>query len=173
MLRGAAVSNIGAGEKMSDFSVIVCEKTGKWAAAIRRVLRPESGLCETRGWPACSRELKTRTAAFVALEVLPENAEAVCRRLAELTRRSRHVHAVLLADRSLKPVEWLLREAGGAHVLFSRREIIQLRPIWERFWAQIPPSQMTFREHVWSRLPWTKYASAEPAALRQKERSKT
>ena len=150
-----------AGEKMDDFSVVVCEKTGKWAAAIRRVLRPESGLCETRSWPACLRELQTRTAALVALEVLPENAEAVCRRVAELTRRSRHVHAVLLADRSVKPLEWLLREAGAVHVLFSPREIIRLRPVWERFWAQIPPSQLAFREHVWSRLPWARHASSD------------
>ena len=146
---------------MNERSVVVYEKTGKWAAAIRRVLRPESGLCETRSWPACLQELRARTAALVAVEVLPDNAEAVCRRLAELAKRSRHVHAILLADRSLQKVEWLLREAGAVHVLFSPRDIVRIRPMWERFGAQIPPSRMTFREHVWSRLPWARRASGE------------
>lgn len=139
---------------MNESSVVVCEKTGRWAAAIRRVLGPAPGLCETRSWPACRQELRTRTAALVAVEVLPDNAEAVCRRLAELTKRSRHVQAILLADRSLRKIEWLLREAGAVHVLFSPGEIIRLRPVWERFRAQIPPVRTTFREQVWSRLPW-------------------
>jgi hypothetical protein len=139
---------------MIESNVVVCEKTGRWAAAIRRVLGPAPGLCETRSWPACLQALRSRTAALVAVEMLPDHAEAVCRRLAELSKRSRCVHAILLADRSLQKAEWLLREAGAVHVLFSPRDIIRLRPIWERFRVQNPPSQMTFREHLWSRLPW-------------------
>jgi len=146
---------------MNDSSIVVCEKTGNWAAAIRRVLRPASGLCETRSWQACLQEVRTRTAALVAWEVRPENAESVCRRLAELTRRFRQVHVILLADRSLRPVEWLLREAGAAHMLFSPRDIVHLRPLLERFLAQIPPSRTTFREHVWSQLPWARHASGD------------
>ena len=149
---------------MNESSVVVCEKTGKWAAAIRRLLRPASGLCETRSWQACLQEVRTRTAALVALEVLPENAESVCRRVAELTRRFRQVHVILLADRNLQTVEWLLREAGAAHVLFSPRDIVRLRPIIERFWTQIPPSRKTFREHVWSQLPWARHASGTERA---------
>ncbi len=148
---------------MNESSVVVCEKTGRWAAAIRRALRPASGLCETRSWQACLQELRTQTAALVALEVLPENAESVCRRLAEVTGRFRQVHVVLLADRSLQTAEWLLREAGAVHVLFSPRDIIRLRPMLERFGTQIPPTRTTFREHVWSRLPWARHASGDGA----------
>ncbi len=144
---------------MKDFSIVVCEKTGSWAAAIRRVLRPASGLVETRSWQACWQEVRSRTAALVALEVLPENAESVCRRLAEWTGRFRQVHVILLADRSLQRAEWLLREAGAAHVLFSPRDIVRLRPMLDRFLVQIPPSRITFREHVWSQLPWARHAS--------------
>ena len=146
---------------MNESNVVVCEKTGRWAAAIRRMLGPAFSLCETRSWPACLQELRARTAALVAIEVLPENAEAVSRRLAELTKHTRHVYAILLADRSLQNVEWLLREAGAVHVLFSPREIIRVRPMWERLRAQLPPSRTTFREQVWSRLPWARLAGGE------------
>jgi hypothetical protein len=151
---------------MNQSNFVICEKTGKWAAAIRRVCGLASDVCETRSWPACLRELRTRTAAMVAVEVLPENAEVVCRRLAELAWRSRHVHALLLADRSLRDLEWLLREAGAVHVLFSPRELVRVRPIWERFRMRMPPSRSTFREHVWSRLPWTKQETEAGASER-------
>ncbi|NLF69976.1 MAG: hypothetical protein GX575_13095 [Candidatus Anammoximicrobium sp.] len=146
---------------MNESSIVVCEKTGKWAAAIRRVLRPACGVCETRSWPACLRELQIRTTALAAVEVLPESAESVCRRLAEFHGRFRPWHVILLADRSLQGVEWLLREAGAAHVLFAPRDIVRLRPVWERFLAQIPPSHATFREHVRSQLPWARQASGD------------
>jgi hypothetical protein len=100
------------------------------------------------------QELRTRTAALVAVEVSPDNAEAVCRRLADLTQRPQRVYAILLADRSLQKAEWLLREAGAVQVLFSPRDVLRLRPLWERFRVQKPSSRTTFREHVWSRLPW-------------------
>lgn len=105
------------------------------------------------------REVQGRPAALIALEVLPENAEAACRRLAELTRQSPHVSAIVMADRSLSQSEWLLREAGAVHVLCSPNEWPRLRLLFRRFRDQSPASRTTFREHVWSSLPWARHAT--------------
>ncbi len=111
---------------------------------------------------ACLREVQTRPAALVALEISPENAEIACARLADLTQRFARVRVVLLADRKLKPVEWLLREAGAVEVLFSLADLIRLKPVLKRFWEQMPASRTTFRDDIWSRLPWPRHASAGP-----------
>jgi hypothetical protein len=144
---------------MNDCEIIVCEKTGRWAAALRRALGFSSGLCETRSWAACLREVRARPAALVALEVLPENAEAACQRLVELTWQSPHVSAIVMADRSLSQSEWLLREAGAVHVLFSPDEWSRLRLLFRKFTDQLPASRTTFREHVWSSLPWPRHTT--------------
>lgn len=147
---------------MNDQDIVVCERTGTWAAAMRRAFCLASGPCETRSWPACLREVQARPAVFVALEILPENAEAVCGRLADLTQRFPRARVALLADRNLRPVEWLLREAGAAEVLFSVGDLPRLRPVLRRFWEQMPRSRTSFRDQIWSRLPWSRHAPRDP-----------
>ena len=137
----------------------MCERTGCWAAALRRALALPLRLCETRSWAACLRELPARSAAIVALEVLPESAETACQRLVELTPRFPQVRAIVMADRSLRPAEWLLREAGAVHVLFAPDQWRRLRPVLRRFIDHLPPSPATFREQVWASLPWPRYAT--------------
>jgi hypothetical protein len=111
---------------------------------------------------ACLREVQARPAALVALEISPENAEIACARLADLTQRFARVSVVLMADRKLRPVEWLLREAGAVEVLFSLGDLPRLQSVLRRFWDQMPSSQTSFRDHIWSRLPWPRYATAGP-----------
>jgi len=143
---------------MNDQDLVVCERTGTWAAAMRRALGLLSGPCETRSWAACLREVRARSAALVALEISPENAEAACGRIADFTQRFPRVRVVLLADRKLRPVEWLLREAGAVDVLFSLCDVPRLQPVLRRFGEQMPSSRPGFREQVWSRLPWPRHA---------------
>ena len=146
---------------MEDCGIIVCERTGRWAASLRRALDLQSGLCETRSWAACLREVQARTAALVALEILPETAEAACQQVASLAHRRGRVRVIAMADRTLRPSEWLLREAGAVHVLYAPDEWARLRPLFRRFRDQLPPSQKTFREQVWSNLPWPRLATTD------------
>ncbi|MCU0871561.1 MAG: hypothetical protein MUE50_04385 [Pirellulaceae bacterium] len=139
---------------MNDQNLVVCERTGTWAAAMRRALGLLSGPCETRSWAACLREVQARPAALVALEIAPENAEAACGRVAYVTQRFPRVRVVLLADRNLRPFQWLLREAGAVDILFSLGDLPRLQPILRRFGEQMPSSRLGFRDQVWSRLPW-------------------
>ena len=129
---------------------------------MRRALGLLSGPRETRSWAACLREVQARPAALVALEISPENAEAACGRVAHVTQRFPRVRVVLLADRKLRPFEWLLREAGAVEVLFSLGDLPRLQPLLRRFCDQMPSSQTDFRDRIWSRLPWPRHASLGP-----------
>jgi len=144
---------------MNECGIVVCEKTGRWAVAIRRALGGATGLGETRSWTACLREARSRPGALVAVEITPENAEAACLRLTELSLNSPQISVIVLADRRLRPTEWVFREAGAVSVLFSPDELVRLRPLWQRFVDRLPVVQTPFREQVWSRLPWTQYAT--------------
>jgi len=147
---------------MNNQDVIVCERSGLWATAMRRALALSWGLCETRSWAACEREIQARSAALVAVEVSPENAEAACGRLARLAARFPRVRVVVLADRKLRHVEWLLREAGAVHVVYALSDLPQLRTVLARFQEQAPSSPPGFRDSVQSRLPWRQHATTVP-----------
>jgi hypothetical protein len=108
------------------------------------------------------REVQARPAALVALEISQENVAVACGRLADLTQRFPRVRVILLADRKLRAVEWLLREAGAVEVLFSLGDLPRLQPVLRRFWDQMPRSQTSFRDQIWSRLPWPRHAPAGP-----------
>lgn len=147
---------------MNNQDVIVCERSGLWATAMRRALLLSSELCETRSWAACKREIQTRSAALVALEVSPENAEAACGRLIRLAHQFPRVRAVLLADRKLRHVEWLLREAGALDVVYAFSDLPRLRTVLARFREQAPCTPPGFRDAVQARLPWRQHATNVP-----------
>lgn len=144
---------------MNNQEVIVCERSGLWATALRRALNLTWGLCETRSWAACERELQARAAALVAVEVSAENAEAACGRMARLTSRFPRVPVVVLADRKLRHVEWLLREAGAVDVVYALSDLPRLRIVLARFQEQTPSNPPGFREMIQSRLPWRQHAT--------------
>jgi len=82
--------------------VLVCEKSGRWAVALRRALG-EGGhrVVETRSFDQCWQALDESPASFVALEMTVDSAETVVRRLVDLRRRFRHARAAVLAARGL------------------------------------------------------------------------
>jgi len=147
---------------MNNQDVIVCERSGIWAAALRRELRSSAGVCETRSWAACEREIQARGAALVALEVSPESVESACARLAGLTQRLPHTRVILLADRGLKHAEWILREAGAVGVVYALSDLPRLQPVLRRFREQLPNATPSFHDLIQSRLPWRQHASTPP-----------
>ncbi|MBC8868552.1 MAG: hypothetical protein H8E44_04005 [Planctomycetes bacterium] len=140
---------------MQSARILVCEKTGSWAAALRRVLSStQHRVRETRSLAECWRELEQGPASLVALELTRENGEALVRRLLDLSRCFPRARAIVLGRRVLEPFEGLVREAGAAHVLLSPRGVSGAARLIERHMAQAPREQLTFRQSIWSRLPW-------------------
>jgi len=140
---------------MQSARIIVCEKTGSWAAALRGVLSAtQHCVRETRSLAECWRELEQSPASLVALELTSEDSEALVRRLLDLSRRFPRARAIVLGRRVLKPFESLFREAGAAHVLLSPRGVSGAARLIERHMAQVPREQLTFHQSIWNRLPW-------------------
>jgi len=135
--------------------VIVSEKTGYWTAVLRQAM-PSAGdrIHETRSMAECWRELGQSPASLVALELTPDNCESVVGSLVELSSRFHRARSVVLGPRGMESYEWILREAGAAHVLFSPRYAGIAARLIERHLAQAPQHQPTFHDSIRTRLPW-------------------
>jgi DNA-binding response OmpR family regulator len=145
---------------MLEARVIVCERDGKWAVGLRRVLGPAGPrVFETRSLNECWQELEKSPASFLALELLPGGEETLLRRLLDLGQRFRHAHAVVLSQRGLEQREWLLREAGSLHVVLAPSDLPAVAGLVRRHLQQVPRPERTLREAVWDRLPWRGGAS--------------
>ena len=111
---------------MPRVPVILMERSGQWAAALRIEL-PEGAirLIETRSLEECWRRLAEWPRALVAIEVTAERIEAVAAGLRRLERRFPESRAIVLAERGLAACGDLLREAGAIHFASSPREPVQ------------------------------------------------
>lgn len=137
--------------------LIVCEKTGRWAVALRQVLAAESlPVFETRSLPDCWEELAASPASFIALEATTANVQRVAEWIVGLRQDFPAARTVVLADRKLQSCETLLREAGAIQVLYSPRELASVSKLIGRHIALVPQKSQTPREQIWDRLPWIK-----------------
>jgi hypothetical protein len=146
-------------------SWIICEKSGRWAAAVRVTLvrrkcsLPGSRIIETRSLVELDLVIQEHDAAFVLLEVRPESVADV---LSFLTRSSggpAPVVALLefgaerIADFEL--VADALLEAGAIEVIDSSRQLGAVLEIAERQpqneWSEHAGS---IADRAWAALPW-------------------
>lgn len=134
--------------------LIVCEKTGRWAVALRRALGGRPRVYETRSLAECWDELAASPASWLALEASEANLDKLWGRLATLGHRFPLACAMVCGQRAIAPYEWLLREAGAVHAVFSPRELGGAARLAVRHLAQAPEPTQSPRERIWSRLPW-------------------
>jgi hypothetical protein len=141
--------------------LIVCERTGRWAVALRRELA-EAGVrvWETRTLADCFQELAESPASFAVLELGGDFDELLCR-LARRPREFPLARLAVVADRSLADYEWLMREAGAVYFLCSPRKVGPLAQLACRHLAQVPPPQQSLTERIWTSLPWGRENRAE------------
>jgi hypothetical protein len=138
----------------SAAKLIVCERTGLWAVALRRELA-EAGVrvWETRTLADCRDELIESPASFAVVE-LGANPAGLLRLLARQPRQFPTARMAVVADRSRAGYEWLMREAGAVHFLCSPRQIAVLGRLACRHLAEVPPPQQSLAERIWTSLPW-------------------
>lgn len=140
--------------EMSAARLIVCERTGRWAVALRRELG-DAGVrvWETRTPADCREELAHSPASFAVVELganLPKMLEW-------MTRQRRQFPATrfaVVADRRYADREPIVREAGAVHFVSSPRRVGLLARMACRHLAQVPPPQQSLTERIWSSLPW-------------------
>lgn len=135
--------------------LIVCEKTSRWAVALRRALGQRGDvLLETRSLPECLRQLEATPASLVAVESTAANLEAVLAAFPAWSRRFAGCRLIALADPAMKPAHLLLREAGASAVLFTTRKAPQAARFACRHLSLVPPEDLSLRETILGRLPW-------------------
>jgi hypothetical protein len=135
--------------------VIVYERSGRWAAALRSRLPLETPRSETRSLGECSVELALSPGSLLALEVTERNLAAVVDLLSGLNRRDPLARAIVLAGEGMIASESLLREAGAVHVVTSTRAATVLAPVFENHFRRVPSPPRSLADSVWDSLPWT------------------
>jgi hypothetical protein len=140
---------------MQTVRVIVCERTGKWASALRVLVPlPRTAICETRGLAECRVRLRESPASLIVVESTPENWLDVCRWLPLQTGQFANMRAVIVAEPVLRGAECLLRTAGAHHLVDSLAGLGGLSRWIVRHIDQTPRSKQSVRQWTWSRMPW-------------------
>ena len=146
--------------------VIVYERSGRWAAALRPQLPPETPLAETRSLGECSAELALSPGSLLALEVTERNLAAVVDLLCGLSRRDPLARALVLAGDGMVASEALLREAGAVHFMTTTRAATGLEQVFENHFRRVPSPPKNLADSVWESLPW---ADATATLTHEKE----
>jgi hypothetical protein len=134
--------------------VIVCERTGAWARALRRELDDFAArIVETRSLSECRQELAASSASVVALEFTAATTDATLEFLSRLLSDFPRGQAVVLAGRDRRAWEWLVRELGAVHVVRSPRQMPSVAEIVRRHLDAFPP-QPDLAEQILAELSW-------------------
>lgn len=139
--------------------LIVCERTGRWAVALRAAL---AGLhvrpYEVRSVPDACEALSRWPASLLVIEFTRGNARAVLDCLTTRAERFPLARIAIVAERRYAPYEWPLREAGALHFVCSPRALGAFHTIVARHWAQAPRVERSPTEQIWHSLPWGREA---------------
>lgn len=140
---------------------ILCEKSSRWAVAVRAA-QPESTLLivQTRSLAQCEAALRESPASLVAVEVTAMALAAVLELIARAGRSFPAARFATLLDAGLESAEPLLREAGACEVFCSTREAASLARLASRHVALAPHEEIGWREAIASRLPWASWKTA-------------
>ncbi len=141
--------------RQSRARLIVCERTGKWAVALRRSAEIGSfRVHETRSLEECRDEVQASPASLVAVEATTANVDNLLDWLTDIRRDFPQAHVVVLGDRGLEREQWLWREAGAVHVIHSPRRVDEvLRIAWRHLEAARAKEPLT-REQFMDRILW-------------------
>lgn len=140
---------------------IICERSEKWAAALRRPLKLVGHrIVETRSLDDCWAEVGASPASLVAVEATAVNLETLVPWMQRLTAAFPRTRVVVLGNRALESGQWLLREVGAVHVIFSPRQWQPVVRIAQRHLGSAPRLDDTDRQRIWRRLPWAEAAGA-------------
>lgn len=155
---------------MNRCNWVVCERSSRWAAALRAALARRAvsddftvDLHEVRNLDELTARLGTLPNTFAYIEVTSKNFEATLAWLAAATRNS-EPRAVAMLDRDFadaSEVASVLREAGALEITCSPRQLQHVMQLG-RCCAEVPangsgrkpaPGQ-SIDEWAWRLLPW-------------------
>ena len=167
---------------MNRRSWIVCERSQRWAAALRLLLDQETKrdgiphrLIEVRRLEEASARLSERPDSLTCIEVDRTNFSEALTWITAASRSFGRAQFVALADYALQPKAWesegyglktwqdtadALQEAGAAMVAASPRELNSIVDYGRRHAASLITQGIAdeagtpIKEAVWATLPW-------------------
>jgi hypothetical protein len=145
---------------MPKCHLIVCEKTGQWATALRVIAPSAPALVETRSLTAAQDALAGAPASCVALLATPDNLASVVAFIQEGGRRYSLARFVGLLNPEDITLETMLREAGAIDVICSVLDLPRLSGVAERHAARTPRTEASVVEWVQARMPWKALAKS-------------
>jgi hypothetical protein len=159
----AAAADLGCKTtEMPHVKVILCEKSGRWAAALRRALRDEPpSISETRSLSQCEEALAVEPAALVAIEVNSKTLDPLVQIIARVRKERPFARVVALLDSGLDHAEPVLREAGAVDIFPSLRDAPMLAQLARRHLALTLPARQSVHEAIAEQLPWKRSATPE------------
>ncbi|NLX94825.1 MAG: hypothetical protein GXY83_01480 [Rhodopirellula sp.] len=146
---------------ISASRLIVCERKGTWAVALRR--HPALGelrVYETRTLADAWQMLASHPSSFLVVEMTHANIDGLLELLKRVKRQYPRVRTAVVTEPPLADYQWLLREAGAVHFVFSRRATGPLALIAHRHLTQAPEPRRSITERIWAGLPWTQQFGA-------------
>jgi hypothetical protein len=135
--------------------LVLCERTGRWAAALRGELAG-AGLhvWETRTMDDCGTLLAESPASFAVLELSEKKIGEILDFIGNWQAEFPLFRFAVVADRDLAPYKWFMYEAGAADFICSVRKIGAVARTACRHLAQAPPLPQSLTERIWANLPW-------------------
>jgi hypothetical protein len=153
---------------MPDCRLIVCEKSSRWAAALRGAVGAERPrVVETRSIPGCEEALAESPAALVAVETTVTNLPSVVEFIAHLNERFPRAKVVALLAEEVAGAGALLREAGAIDAVCSVIETPRVASLAQRQLQQQPRRESEPSEFVADCMPWP--SAATPTAKNHHE----
>ena len=144
----------------ADPAVVLCERTGDWAVAWRRLWSRRSRrsgpmrLIETRSAAHCLDALAAEVDAFVVVELAPAACDAALDLLCDIQVRFPQLPRAVVADRRLSAYEWLARELGALDFITTPLALDRLCLLAARHLARWVPPRENIAQRVWDELPW-------------------
>jgi len=149
-LPGASTSlaSIDFGEPIPLGRLIVCERSGAWAVAVRSVFAEIFQLVETRSFAAAFAELCSRPASLVLAEATVANLDELVAQLRRQSLLFPQVRAVILGLGDDSEAAWLLRLAGAVAVVPRVSDLAKIEPLCRRHFREVPRRQPSLRESL-------------------------
>jgi hypothetical protein len=146
---------------MPAASVIVCEKSPRWAAALRGAVDSAGpALLECRSLAQAVRALEESPASLLAVETTAANLSSVVQLLDRLGRQFGQSRCAALFEANCGSWEPLVREAGAIDVLHSTLEAPRLARLARRHLALAPVENLDLDDWISQRMPWPAYSPA-------------
>src|SRR6185503_13444690 len=150
---------LSLGNLMPVVRLIVCEKTSRWAVALRQVLRGRPPqIIETCSLTSSMSALAAAPASFVVLDVRENKIATALEWLDQAGRRFSLARLVVALRPEMAVTEVLFREAGAIDVLFATQQAASVARQAQRQLGQIPAEQLNLCQWLAERMPWPAYA---------------